>query len=200
MAVLVERLSPLEYLRRERQSETKSEYLAGQVHQMAGASERHNLITVNVGFQLHGQLRQRPWRIYASNMRVKISQSGAYTYPDVTVVCDAPRFEGERRDTLLNPTVIIEVLSPSTERYDRGQKFQLYRSIESLTEYLLIAQDAQRVEHYVRQSDGQWLLSEASEPDQTIHLPTIRCDLLLADVYDKVEFDPPDVLSNEQEG
>ncbi len=188
MAAPVERLSPMDYLRRERKSEFKNEYIAGQVVAMAGASERHNLITTNLVFSFVGQLRRRPCRIYASDMRVKVGEGGPYTYPDVVIVCGTPRFDDEQRDTLLNPTVIVEVLSKSTESYDRGKKFQHYRHLESLTEYLLIAQNAPHLEHFVRQADGRWLLSEVYALTESIMLPTIDCELSLGDVYDKVEF------------
>jgi Uma2 family endonuclease len=110
-----------------------------------------------------------------------------YTYPDVTVVCGKAQFEDDHRDTLLNPTVIVEVLSASTETYDRGKKFQNYRTLASLQEYLLVAQDEYRIEHFVRQPDGQWLLSEAKELDATLDLTSIACQLAMSDVYEKVD-------------
>ncbi len=122
-------------------------------------------------------------------MRVKIQHKSLYTYPDVVVVCGQAEFEDEDRDTLLNPMVIVEVLSPSTERYDRGKKFQNYRMIDSLAEYVLVAQDAYRIEHYIRQPDQQWLLSEAASLNDIIALPSIQCTLALADVYEKVLMD-----------
>lgn len=134
-------------------------------------------------------------------MRVKIPAMGLYTYPDVVVVCGKPQFEDEENDTLLNPTVIVEVLSKSTENYDRGRKFENYRRLESLTEYLLIAQDRPYIEHYMRQADNQWLLSETKELQDVIELPTIECKLALADVYDKVDFQSrPRVLRESDEG
>jgi len=120
-------------------------------------------------------------------MSVKISPTGLYTYPDVTVVCDAAQFEDTRQDTLLNPTLIVEVLSESTEAYDRGGKFAHYRKLTSLMEYVLIAQTKPHVEHYVRQPDNRWLLAEADSLHQTLHLPSIDCHLVLAEVYDKVD-------------
>ena len=122
-------------------------------------------------------------------MRVKIPATGLYTYPDVTVMCGKAQFEDLDRDTLLNPTVIVEILSKSTEGYDRGKKFQNYRMLESLTEYILIAQDAVHIEHYVRQPDNQWLLSEVKDLSAVVELPTIQCTLALIDVYDKVDFE-----------
>jgi Uma2 family endonuclease len=179
-------ISVADYLAGERMSDIKHEYHAGEVFAFAGGSEEHNLIAANVLATLHTQLRRRPCKIYPSDMRVKIQRTGLYTYPDVVVVCGHPHFEDAEHDTLLNPTVVIEILSPSTERYDRGKKFQNYRTIDSLAEYLLIAQDTLRIEQYIRQPDQQWLLSEAASLDATIELPSIQCTLALADVYEKV--------------
>lgn len=183
------RYTPEEYLALERKAEYKSEYFAGEIFAMSGASERHNLIAGNVFAALHAQFRNRPCRVYASDMRVKVNLTGLYTYPDVVALCGEPRFDDEQRDTLLNPTVVIEVLSPSTEAYDRGDKFEHYRKLASLTEYVLISQEKIHVEHYIRQPDNQWLLSEASSPQDTIGLPSIDCTLVLAEVYDKIDFD-----------
>ncbi len=176
------------YLAFERASNQRHEYLNGQVYAFAGASANHNLVTANTLSSLHTQLRQRPCTVYPSDMRLKISRTGLYTYPDISVVCGTPQFEDDQRDTLLNPAVIIEVLSPSTESYDRGRKFQHYRMLESLQEYLLIAQDGFRIEHYVRQINGQWLLADVSKPDASLELTSIGCTLLMTDVYEKVSF------------
>ena len=188
-ALLKPFLSAKDYLDSERASKTKHEYFAGQIYAMAGASERHNTLAGNTFASLHSQLRRRSCNIYPSDMRVKVNPMGLYTYPDISVVCGAPQFEDGKRDTLLNPTVIVEVLSPSTENYDRGQKFQRYRALSSLAEYVLIAQDAMHVEHYARQPDGRWLLTEDDGPEGAIHLAAIACDLVLADVYEKVDFE-----------
>ena len=181
--------TPEEYLILERQAEYKSEYLNGEIFAMTGASRRHNLVAGNVFASLHNQLRKRPCEIYPSDMRVKVSPTGLYTYPDVVVVCAEPLFDDKQKDTLLNPTVLIEVLSKSTASYDRGEKFAHYRKLDSLTEYLVVAQDKYHVEHYTRQSGNQWLLSETDDIQKTIHLSSIECDLALADIYDKVEVD-----------
>src|SRR5947209_59661 len=164
------RFTPQEYLAREREAKYKSEYLYGDIVAMAGASEQHNLITTNIVRELSLQFKGRPCRAYASDMRVKVSDSGLYTYPDVAAVCGEARFEDVKRDTLLNPTVIVEVLSESTEAYDRGDKFALYRGLETLTDYLLVAQDTVRVEHFVRQPEGRWLLSEKTALPETVHI------------------------------
>jgi Uma2 family endonuclease len=189
MALPKKFMTPEEYLDFERASQTKHEYFAGEIFAMAGASENHNLIVMSAGANLYAQLRKRPCKAYASDMRVKTRSTVLYTYPDISVVCGEPQFEDAEVDTLLNPTVIIEVLSPSTESYDRGKKFQHYRTLESLQEYLLIAQDEPHIEHYVRQPDHQWLLSEAQGMEASLELPFIECTLALADVYEKVTFE-----------
>jgi len=183
------RYTPEEYLALERQAEHKSQYYDGEIFAMAGASRRHNLIAMNIGSELRTRLRGRPCEVYGSDMRVKVSPTGLYTYPDVVVVCGEPRFEDDHEDTLLNPTLIVEVLSPSTEDYDRGRKFAHYRRIESLAEYVLVAQQEHHVERFRRQETGEWVLRETDRPDDTLALASIDCELALVEVYDKVEFD-----------
>ena len=119
-------------------------------------------------------------------MRLKVSETGLYTYPDVIAVCDEPRFDDEHKDTLLNPKLIIEVLSQSTKAYDRGDKFKHYRTIQTFTEYLLVSQKEYHIEHYLRQNNNQWLLSETKDLQASIQLLSIQCQLTLADIYDKV--------------
>src|SRR2546427_1385475 len=169
------RYTPEEYLALERKADYKSEYVNGQVIAMAWANRSHNLIAGNLYREVSRQLRGRPCEAYISNMRVKVSRTGLYTYPDVVVVCGEIHFEDVHNDTLLNPTVIVEVLSASTEAYDRGEKFAHYRRLESLQEYLLVAQDKVRIEHYVRQG-AQWVLSEASTLDEAGQPASITCD------------------------
>jgi Uma2 family endonuclease len=184
-AVAKTRLSSAEYLQRERAAEFKTEYIAGQLYAMTGASREHNLATVNLAATLHAQLRQRPCEVYTADMRVGVSRR-AYLYPDVVVVCGGPQFEDAEPDTLLNPTLIIEVLSPSTANYDLGEKFEYYRGVPALQEYLLVAQDKCHVLHYVRQPDDTWLLAETRDLDSRLHLPSLGCQLALADVYARV--------------
>ncbi len=181
--------TPDEYLALERQAEYKSEYFNGEIFAMTGASRRHNLVAANVLAALHTQLRKRPCEIYPSDMRVKVSATGLYTYPDVVIVCGEPSFDDKRKDTLVNPTALVEVLSKSTASYDRGEKFEHYRKLTSLTDYLVIAQNKYHVEHYTRQPDNQWLLAETDDIGQTIQIPSIECTLALVDIYDKVEVD-----------
>ncbi len=189
MTALAEKitLSAEDYLAMERASDIRHERVDGEIFAMTGASRKHNLINGNVFASLHGQLKHRPCEIYSSDMRVKIDAAGSYVYPDIVVACDTPRFEDEDLDTLLNPTLIIEVLSDSTEAYDRGGKFSAYRNLESLQEYILIIQHDVRVEHYVRQEQESWLLTETRGLQNSLELPGIQCQLILADIYAKVE-------------
>jgi Uma2 family endonuclease len=182
-------LTPEEYLAFERAAEYKHEYVGGRVYAMTGASRAHNLIAHNTGRELGNQLRGRPCETYPSDMRVKVSETGLYTYPDIVVACGQPAFEDTHVDTLLNPTVIVEVLSPSTEAYDRGDKFAHYRRLASLRDYMLIAQDRVLVEHYARQ-DAQWVLTEFAGLDDAMPLASIGCVLRLRDIYERVMPDP----------
>jgi Uma2 family endonuclease len=179
-------LTPEEYLAVERKSEYKSEYIDGEMVAMTGASRRHNLIAFNITLEIGRQLKGRPCEGYTSDMRVRVPSTRLYTYPDVVVVCGEPQFEDDHVDTLLNPTLIVEVLSESTESYDRGKKFGFYRTVESLAEYILVAQDEYRIEQYARQNDGRWLLSDYRSADDTVELTSIQCKLSLREVYDKV--------------
>lgn len=181
-------LTPEEYLAFERQSETRHEYLNGEVFAMAGASLAHLQIEANVITALSNRLKGRPCQALGSNTRVKVNQTGLYTYPDVVVICGQPQLDDKRKDTLLNPAVIFEILSPNTEGYDRGLKFAHYRTLESLTDYLLVWQTEARIEHFVRQPTDQWLLSEYQGITAIVSLPLIECELPLTDVYDRVEF------------
>jgi Uma2 family endonuclease len=184
------KLTAEEYLAIERRAEYKSEYHDGETFAMAGASPAHNAITMNVGTQLNLQLRNRPCVVFSGDQRIRVEAADLFTYAGVTVVCGKPQFRHDGQlDNLLNPTLIVEVLSPSTEGYDRGDKFADYRLLESLQEYVLVSQDKRRVEHYVRQADGNWLYGAAQGLDASLHLPSIGCTLALADVYDKVDFE-----------
>jgi Uma2 family endonuclease len=182
------RYTPEEYLAMEREAEFKNEYLDGEIIAMVGASEPHNLIVVNLVTELANQLKRRPCKIYASDMRVDLRERYLFAYPDVVVVCGEASFRCGEMDNLLNPTLIIEVLSKSTEYYDRGRKFIKYRRIESLQEYLLVAQDEPRIEQYIRQPSKEWLLSEFDGLETTVYLPSIECHLTFKEVYDKVGF------------
>jgi Uma2 family endonuclease len=174
-----------EYLALERSASYKSEFHDGQIYAMTGASRKHNLITINIARELSLQLKKRPCEAYINDMRVKAAQARSYHYPDIVVVCDAPQFEDAFVDTLLNPTLLVEVLSPSTEAYDRGGKFSHYRKIATLREYLLVSQDEAIIERYIRQGDV-WILTEALGLEASMPLESIGCVLDLREVYDKV--------------
>jgi len=180
-------LTPEQYLEIERKADFKSEYYQGEMFAMAGAREAHNRLVWNLVANLGAQLRSGRCTGYPSDMRVLVSATGLYTYPDAIVVCGEPKFLDDRRDTLLNPTLIVEVLSPSTEAYDRGRKFKHYRSLESLQEYLLVSSDRVQAELYRRQPDGTWLLTAADSPADTLTLSSIDCRLLLSDLYENVD-------------
>ena len=179
-------LSPHDYLALERASEERSEYLDGETFAMTGSSRSHNLIVVNLGGELRRELKGRNCELYTHDMRLQVSATGLYTYPDVVVVCGEPRLADDQGDTLLNPTVVLEVLSPSTESYDRGKKFEHYRTLPSLREYLLVRQDEPLIEQFVRQPDDHWLFSATGGLEATVRLPSIDCALALAEVYDRV--------------
>jgi Uma2 family endonuclease len=179
-----------EYLAIERDVETKHEFYRGEMFAMAGASRQHNRITVNVSAVLHEQLKTRDCEHFASDMRVKVESTILYTYPDVVITCHEPRFLDKEVDTLLNPQVIIEVLSDSTEKYDRGKKFEHYRTIPSLREYILIAQDRPHIDRFALNDLGQWVLNDTTGLDAVIELTAVSCRLPLAEVYAKVEFEP----------
>lgn len=174
-----------EYLALERQAETKSEYFGGEVFAMAGASRLHNLIVANIIRVLGNQLLDGPCNVYPSDMRVKIATLNTYTYPDVVIACGEELFEDEQNDTLLNPIVIIEVLSDSTEAYDRGKKFDHYQSLASFVEYMLVTQETCHLEHYVRQDDRTWTYRSFHSPEDVVQLEAIQCTLVLKDIYAK---------------
>lgn len=182
-------VTPEEYLALERKAEYKSEYLHGEIFAMTGASRKHNVVSTNIVRVLGNQLTTKPCEIYANDMRVKVAAAGLYTYPDIAVVCGEPKFEDDYLDTLQNPTLLIEILSKSTERYDRIAKSGYYRTLDSLAEHLLVAQEEYRIEQYTRQPDGHWILAETSSLEGVVELRSIDCSLALIDVYRKVELD-----------
>ena len=179
-------LSPDEYLEIEDRSESRHEYLAGEIFAMAGANRNHNRIVSNMVVGLGTQLKDRPCNVYANDMRVRVEEADLYTYPDIVITCGEERFAEPKAHNLLNPQIIIEVLSNSTEAYDRGKKFEFYQQLESLREYILISQNSYRVEQYVKQEAQQWLYFEAHGLDGNLTLPSIDCRLMLQDIYVKV--------------
>lgn len=179
--------SAKEYLAMERDSEIKHQYYRGEIFAMTGTNFQHNSIVSNLLKLLGIHFEESRCRALASEQRVKVDATGLYTYPDVTVLCGEPQFEDAVFDTLLNPKVIVEVLSDSTEAYDRGRKFSHYRRIEFLEEYVLVSRNEYRVEVFTRQANGQWVLSDVQGRESSILLRSIDCLLKLNKVYDKVE-------------
>ena len=179
-----------DYLAAERaQAEAKHEYVDGEVFAMTGASFNHNLIVLNLGSELRAQLRHRPCHVLPNNMRVRIEAANASKYPDLVALCETPRFPDGRHDVLLNPTLLIEVLSRSTEAYDRGGKFAIYRRLPSLMEYALVSQDRPLVEIYTRQCDDRWLLGEAEGLNGEATFESLGCQVRMREIYAKVDFE-----------
>jgi Uma2 family endonuclease len=183
------RITSQQYLDLERKAEVKSEYIDGEMFAMSGASREHARIVLNIASHLNSEFHGRPCEVYASELRTKVSQTGSYTYPDVVAVCGAAMFEDDHFDTLINPQVIMEVLSDSTESYDRGRKFAQYRTIESLRQYVLVSQIECRVECFNRQADGNWLYSEIADVEGSVELSAVATRIPLAQIYQKVDFD-----------
>ena len=194
------RMTVEEYLAFERASETKHEYVDGEVYPWGEsprvitpdadrARENHRLIAGNVFASCSNQLRGRGCRVYPSDLRVQLGDPDHYAYPDLAIVCGPPQFADDGHDTLLNPTVLIAILAPAMELGDRTRKFRRHQRIPSFREYVLIAQDEPRVEHFVRRDDGQWLYEAAEGLAATLALPAAGCTLALADVYEGVVFD-----------
>lgn len=181
------RFTPEQYLALERKADFKSEFCNGFIIAMAGASRVHNVIGGNLHGEIRSQLKGRPCEVYISDMRVRVSPAGLFTYPDVVAVCGEARFLDDKGDTLLNPTMIAEVLSTSTESYDRGDKFMHYRRLESLREYVVISQNKVLVERFTRQGD-EWLLTEFRNLDDTLRLASIDCAVPLREIYARIEF------------
>jgi Uma2 family endonuclease len=182
-------LTPEEYLRLEREAEFKSEYVNGHVYAMAGAKVNHNRIAANVLGILWSQLRGRPSEALGSDMRVRIEKANAFRYPDVSGLCGPMLFHDEVQDAYCNPSVVIEVLSPATELLDRGDKFTLYRLLDTLFEYVLVCQDRVEVEVFTCDADGRWTSIVYNELADSFQLPSLGCTLTLEEIYGKVTFD-----------
>ena len=181
-------LTPQEYLAQERLAPFRSEYYRGEVFAMAGARFEHCLVKDNMAREAGSQLKDSPCRVLTSDLRVKVNATGLYTYPDIVIVCDKPQFEDDVFDTLLNPLGLVEVLSDSTEKYDRGDKFAQYRQIPFLKEFVLVAPDRALIERYVRQPDDSWLLTEFADLARTFEFSSVPVRIPLAEIYRGVEF------------
>jgi Uma2 family endonuclease len=182
-------ITPEEYLELERKAEIKSEYLDGEMFAMSGVTLEHSTIVVNLITELNNQFVDRPCQVLGPDLRVKVSTTGLYTYPDLVAFCGEPKFEDRRFDTLLNPQLIIEVLSHSTEAYDRGKKFAPYRTITSVREYVLVSQTECRIERFGRRDDGNWDYTECTDPNGSIEFTSVACRVFLQRVYRNVDFE-----------
>lgn len=189
-------ITPQQYLERERKAEFKSEYFNGEIVAMSGASRQHNRATVNILAGLHTQLTDKTCEPFPSDMRVQVPAHNRYFYPDVSVVCGEAIFEDSELDTLLNPTLIVEVLSASTAKIDQGEKWLCYQTLESLQTYVLVAQDSPQIQVYERRSDDTWTYFLVARMDATLPLPSIGCQLPLAAIYARVEFPTTERVSD----
>ncbi len=183
------KISPDEYLASERESEIRNEYFDGEIFAMAGASREHNQISSNIVRVLGSQLLEKPCNIFSSDMKVRMEEIGKYSYPDIVIVCEKEEYEDENNDVLLNPIVIMEILSDSTEAYDRGDKFSHYQTLNSFVEYVLISQYHCGVEKFARQDNQTWIYSKYQTMEQVVGIETINCVLPLSEIYRKVNLD-----------
>jgi Uma2 family endonuclease len=183
-------LTEAEYLQIERRAEFKSEFYDGEMFAMAGGTLRHSLIGTNLAGEFGNRLQGKSCIAFNADLRIKVEATGLYTYPDLSVICGDPRFVDDEQDTVMNPTLLAEVLSDSTEAYDRGRKFEHYRQISSLREYLLVSQHEPRIEHFIRQPDNNWLLREAVGLEATLSLPALEITIALGEVFAQVKFPP----------
>ncbi len=182
------RLTEAEYLQMERAADFKSEFFDGEMFAMAGGTPEHSLIATNVAREFGNRLRGRPCVAYNSDLRIKVEATGLNTYPDLSIICGPLQFSEGTNDTAVNPSVLVEVLSDSTEAYDRGRKFAHYRQIPTLNEYLVVSQKEPRIERFVKQSNGQWVLSEASGLDGSLDVPSLGITISLGEVFTNVRF------------
>ncbi|WP_395145746.1 Uma2 family endonuclease [Armatimonas sp.] len=191
-AVPIPQFTPEEYLALERAADHRSELVNGEIYAMAGVSREHSLIVTNLGSALHTRLRGRPCETHLTDLRLSVPDTHLYTYPDALVICDEPHFVDEQFDTVTNPIALFEVLSPSTEAYDRGAKFAHYRRLPSLKYYILLSQAEPLVERYERQENNDWLLTELRGLDATLDLPALQVSIPLSDLYERIVFTESD--------
>ncbi len=183
-------LTPEDYLNFEREADARHEFLDGAIYQMAGESLSHSRVCVNLSGEVRNKLKGKPCEALSPNMKVRTTTASLFSYPDLTIVCGEPQFHDRKKDVLVNPRVIFEVLSPSTEIYDRTTKFQKYRmGNETLTDYVLVSQDKLFVEHFSKHQSGEWIYRSCGEANDVLKIETIECELSLREIYDRVEFE-----------
>lgn len=188
-----------EYLDLERASEIRHEHLDGVIYEMAVESLAHSRICINIAGEMRRLLKGKDCEALSPNMKVRAGTPGLFAYPDLTIVCGTPEFHDERRDVLLNPKVIVEVLSPSTWKYDQIKKFYLYRKeLQSLTDYILIYQDVHLVEHYEKVDGGRWIMNIIEGLNSTLQIPSIECEIAMLEIYDRVEITEVDTNFEDQ--
>ncbi len=190
MSTALKRVTPQEYLIRERQASFKSEFYQGEIFAMGGGSANHSLIAANFVREAGNALKDKPCAVFNSDLRVQVQSTGLYTYPDATIVCGELEFDDDQRDTVINPTVIVEVLSDSTEKYDRGRKSKHYRQIASLKELILISQDRPNIERFTRQPNGEWLFHEQRDLSENFELKSLGITVAISELYRNVTFEP----------
>jgi Uma2 family endonuclease len=183
-------LTEAEYLEIERAAEFKSEFFDGEMFAMAGGTPQHSLIATNLAAEFQHRLKNHACTGYNTDLRIKVEATGLLTYPDLSVICGPLQFADGTDDTVVNPTVLVEVLSNSTEAYDRGRKFEHYRQILTLQEYLLVSQTEARIEQFMRQADGRWLMNEAAGTEKKLELPSLKITIALSEIFAKVNFVP----------
>jgi Uma2 family endonuclease len=183
------RLSEEQYLEIERKAEFRHQFFDGIMYAMSGGSPSHAFIISTLNAAFRNALKQRPCQVASSDLRVRVTEGGLYTSPDIVVICGDLKFADDQKDTVTNPTLLIEVLSPSTEAYDRGVKFEQYRKIESLREYAVVSQSLPHIELFRRRSENEWLLTEFNNLDQTCRFDSVDCTIPLAEIYDKIKFE-----------
>ena len=181
-------ISEEEYLEKERAATEKHEYYRGEIFAMSGASLNHTIISMNCSGELHYELKEKECLPYGSDLRIHIPKNSLYTYPDMSIICGKPNLTDDKFDTATNPSVIIELLSKSTRNYDKGEKFTLYREIESLQEYLLIDTEKIYVEKHIRNADNSWTLTENKSIKDSVFISTNKYDFMLEDIYKGVDF------------
>lgn len=190
-----ERMTPEEYLEFERAAvDCKHEFYKGEIFAMSGGTWQHSLLIAAVIRELGNALEGKPCQVFNGDLRIKVNESGLYTYPDASVICEEAQLEDSHKDTLLNPLVVVEVLSDSTEKYDRGQKFDFYRTIPSLKQYVLVSQNKPQVEVFTRSEDTGWLLTVATGKNTSIELTALECELSLGELYRQIDFSEPESL------